>query len=429
MILHIVEEMQTFGFDRLIVVVGSKEDQVRAGLGDRVESVRQEEQLGTGNAVMQVAPRLPEQGVTVVLYGDVPLIRKEDIERLLEVVTKQKQSALLTAVVANPFGLGRIIRSEQGEILRIVEEKDATTEQRAVSEINSGLYAFSNPQLTTALKELTADNAQGEYLLTDCVEHIRAAGGKVVPVVVQDPDDIASVNDRVQLAEAEEKMRRRILQRHMISGVTIIDPSSTYVQADVVIGCDTVLLPGIHLEGCTIIGEDCKIGPHVRLQDVVIADGVSIESSVLLSCSVDSGTAIGPFAFIRPGSVIGADVKIGDFVEVKNATVGDHTKISHLSYVGDSDVGNNVNIGCGVVTVNYDGVRKHRTTIGDDSFIGSNVNLIAPVQVARGGYVATGSTITDDVAEDGFAIARARQTTKPEYASQLRARLEAKGGR
>lgn len=425
MIAHIVDEMKAVGFDRLFVVVGSKEEQVRAVLGDKVMYVRQEEQLGTGHAVMQVVPQLGEEGVTAVVCGDGPLIRREEIMRLVAVVEAQGATALLTAVVDNPFGLGRIIRGEQGEVLRVVEEKDASEVERQIQEINSGLYAFSTRDLVASLQKLTADNAQGEYLLTDCVAHLREAGKSVVPVVVRDPDDIASVNDRAQLAIAEEKLRRRILHGHMMNGVTVVDPGSTYVQADVMIGRDTVLMPGTHLEGRTTIGEDCVIGPNAHLVDAQIADRVMVEYSVMRSCSVASDTSIGPFAYVRPGSVIEAEVKIGDFVEVKNSTIGRATKISHLSYVGDSDVGARVNIGCGVVTVNYDGYRKHRTTIGDDSFVGSNVNLIAPVTLARKAYVATGSTITDDVAEDDFAIARERQTTKSGYARKLRAKLAA----
>ncbi|MCY0901904.1 MAG: bifunctional UDP-N-acetylglucosamine diphosphorylase/glucosamine-1-phosphate N-acetyltransferase GlmU [Firmicutes bacterium] len=428
MILHIVEAMQAVGFDRLLVVVGSKEEQVREVLGDRVSYVRQSEQLGTGHAVMQVAEQLPADGVAVVLYGDGPLIRQEEIERLLHTVERDGVNALLTAHVEDPYGLGRIVRDEAGDVLRIIEEKDATEAQRTIREVNSGLFAFSCKQLLPALAKLTRDNAQGEYLLTDCVEHIRAAGGTVRPIVLQDADDIAMVNDRAQLAVAEDKLKRRILHRHMMNGVTVIDPASTYVDADVVIGRDTVLWPGTFLQGQTIVGEDCQIGPHARLRNTAVGDRVTIESSVLSDCTVANGASVGPFAYVRPGSAIGEDVKIGDFVEVKNAIIGQGTKISHLAYVGDSDVGKNVNVGCGVVTVNYDGYRKHRSTIGDDSFIGSNVNLIAPVRVARGGYVATGSTITDDVGENDFAIARERQTTKPGYAPKLRARLQQKGG-
>ena len=424
MIEHIVEEMLAVGFDRLFVVVGKLEEQVRDVLGDKVEYIRQSEQLGTGHAVMMAAPYLPENGTAVVLYGDCPLVRREEILRLLTTVKDSGGTAVQTAVVDNPFAYGRILRDARGDVSRIVEEKDATAEQRLIREVNSGIYAFSIPSLRASLEKLSRDNAQGEYLLTDCIEHIRRTGERIFPVVVADPDDIANVNDRIQLSYVEEKLRKRILLKHMQNGVTILDPANTYVQADVVIGRDSVLLPGTMLEGATVVGEDCVLGPNTRLRDAVISDEVHIESSVVIGSSIAAGAMVGPFAYIRPGSVIGADTKIGDFVEIKNAAIGEGTKVSHLAYVGDSDVGKGVNIGCGVVTVNYDGYQKHRTVIGDNSFIGSNVNLIAPVTVGAGGYLATGSTITDDVPEQAFAIARERQTTKPDYANHLRRRLK-----
>ncbi len=424
MIEHIVDEMLAVGFDRLFVVVGKLEEQVRAVLGDRVEYIRQTEQLGTGHAVMMAAPYLPEQGTAVVLYGDCPLVRREEITRLLQAVKDDAGTAVQTAVVDNPFAYGRILRDARGDVSRIVEEKDASTEQRQIREVNSGIYAFSIPSLRASLEKLSRDNAQGEYLLTDCIEHIRRTGERIFPVVVVDPDDIANVNDRVQLSYVEEKLRKRILLKHMQNGVTILDPAATYIQADVSIGRDTVLMPGTILEGKTTLGEDCVIGPNTRIKDAVIGDSVTIESSVILTSSIADRAAVGPFAYVRPGSSIGSDTKIGDFVEIKNAVIGEGTKVSHLAYVGDSDVGKGVNMGCGVVTVNYDGFGKHRTVIGDNSFVGSNVNLIAPVTVGAGGYIATGSTITDDVPEQAFAIARERQTTKPDYANHLRLRLK-----
>ncbi len=424
MIEHIVEEMLAVGFDRLFVVVGMLEDQVKNVLGDRVEYIRQEEQLGTGHAVMITKPYLPETGTAVVLYGDCPLVRREEIQRLLATVKDSGGTAVQTAVVDNPFAFGRILRDARGDVSRIIEEKDATPEQRQIREVNSGIYAFSIPSLRMSLDKLSRDNAQGEYLLTDCIEHIRRTGERIYPVVVGDPDDIANVNDRLQLSYVEQKLRKRILLRHMQNGVTILDPDATYVQADVVIGRDTVLLPGTILEGKTMIGEDCVIGPNSRIENATIGDGVCVESSVIVASTVGDRTTVGPFAYLRPDSEIGADVKIGDFVEIKNAKIGENSKVSHLAYVGDSDIGSNVNVGCGVVTVNYDGFQKHRTVVGDHCFVGSNVNLIAPVTIGNGAYIATGSTITDDVPVESFAIARERQTTKPDYANHLRRRLQ-----
>ncbi len=428
MIAHIVSEMQAVGFDRLFVVVGRLESQVRDVLGDEVSYIRQEEQLGTGHAVQQVIPYLPDNGITVVLYGDCPLVRREEIARLMETAEKEKATSLMTAVLPDPYSYGRIIRSATGAVTQIVEEKDATLDQRLITEVNTGIYAFWTPSLRAALPRLTSDNAQGELLLTDCVKYINQDGGRVVPVIVKDADDIANVNDRVQLSVVEQKMRRRIILRHMQAGVTVIDPATTYIEADVLIGRDTVIWPGSYLKGLTSVGEDCVIGPNARLENAIIKDEAIVDSSVIVDSTVDSLSHVGPFAYIRPGSFIGQDVKIGDFVEIKNSTIGNGTKVSHLAYVGDSDVGASVNIGCGVVTVNYDGYQKHRTVIEDGSFVGSNVNLIAPVTVGKEGYVATGSTITDDVADGSFAIARERQTTKPAYAAKLRERLRQKDG-
>lgn len=426
MIVHIVDQMQAVGLDRLFVVVGKLEEQVRDAVGDRggVEFVRQTEQLGTGHAVLQALPLLPEGGITVVAYGDMPLIRATEIERLIRRAEEENVTAQMTAELDEPFGYGRVLRDETGDVLRVVEERDATAEEKRIREVNTGVYAFQTAQLRAALPLLTFENAQRELLLTDCVGHIRTAGGRIVPIMVEDPDDMTGVNDRVQLAQAEEKMRHRLLLAHMQSGVTVIDPASTYVGADVVIGRDTVLLPGTHATGATVIGEDCVIGPNAQIVDSVVGNGVRVNASVLVESRVGNEAVIGPFAYLRPGSVIGPRVKIGDFVEIKNATIGEDTKISHLAYIGDSAVGARANIACGVVTANYDGFQKHRTEIGDDSFIGCNVNLVAPVRVGNGAYIATGSTVTDEVPDDSFAIARQRQTTKPDYAPALRERLK-----
>ena len=424
MIAHVVDELQAAGVDQLFVVVGSLEDQVRAVLGERVQFIRQEQQLGTGHAVLQAVPKLPEDSVTVVLNGDCPLIRRQEIQRLLSVAAERKATAVLTAMVENPFAYGRVIRDGQGAVRRIVEEKDASAEERLINEINGGVFAFRTPDLVAALCKLTPDNAQGELLLTDCVAHMRADSQLVWPVPVEDPNDLAGVNDRVQLADVEARMKTRILREHMKRGVTVVDPASTYVQADVSIGRDTVLWPGTSLEGQTVIGEDCVIGPNARLVDVLAGAGVAVQSSLVMDSRLGDGASVGPYAYIRPGSDIGAGAKIGNFVEIKNSTVGEGTKVSHLSYIGDSEIGSRVNIGCGVVTVNYDGYQKNKTVVGNDSFVGSSVNLIAPVHVGSEAYIATGSTITDEVPDGAFAIARERQTTKPEYAIRLRMKLK-----
>ena len=424
MIAQIVQEMRAVGLDRLFVVVGRLEEQVRAVLGDSVEYVRQAEQLGTGHAVLQALPSLPQDGITVVVYGDAPLIRREEIQRLIETAQQTGATTLMTAEVDDPQSFGRVVRATDGTIERIVEEKDATAEQRRIHEVNSGIYAFQTRHLHSVVPKLTPENAQRELLLTDCVLHLRDAGETVVPVVVRDADDIANVNDRIQLAVCEQKLRRRILLRHMQNGVTFIDPAATYVEPDVEIGRDTVVWPGSYLQGATVIGEDCVIGPDAQLMNARVGDGVEVIRSVVTDSRVGTGSFVGPFAYVRPGSDIGERVKVGDFVEIKNSTIGNHTKVSHLAYIGDSDVGTDVNVACGVVTANYDGFRKHRTIIGDDSFIGCNVNLVAPVEIGDGSYIATGSTITESVSAGSFAIARERQTTKAGYAVVLRERLE-----
>ena len=424
MIAYVVDELLAAGVDRLFVVVGRLEDQVRAVLGERVRFIRQEEQLGTGHAVLQAVPHLPEDSVTVVLNGDCPLIRRQEIQRLMNVAAEREASAVMTASVDDPFAYGRVMRDEQGAVMRIVEERDASAQERLIREINGGVFAFRTPDLIGALRKLTSDNAQGELLLTDCVAHMRAVNQFVWPVLAEDPNDLAGVNDRLQLADVEARMKTRILTEHMKNGVTVIDPSSTYVHAEVAIGCDTVLCPGTSLEGRTVIGEDCVIGPNARLVDVKAGSGVTVQAALVMESRLGDDASVGPYAYIRPGSDIGAGAKIGNFVEIKNSVVGEGTKVSHLSYIGDSEIGSRVNIGCGVVTVNYDGYQKNRTVVGDDSFVGSSVNLIAPIQVGSEAYIATGSTITDEVPDGAFAIARERQTTKPEYATRLRMKLK-----
>jgi bifunctional UDP-N-acetylglucosamine pyrophosphorylase / glucosamine-1-phosphate N-acetyltransferase len=417
MILHILDELEKLRLDQVIVVVGQQREAVAAAVAGRAEIAVQEQQLGTGHAVQAALPYLNRDNeTTVVLYGDAPLITAETLDRLLSRRDSSGASAVvLTANVRNPHGLGRVLLGPGQTVERIVEEKDATPEERAITLINTGIYAFDTRDLAESLNALTPDNAQGEYYLTDTLSILRERGKSVLAVQADDEDEIASVNDRAQLANVERILRARICNRWAREGVTIIDPEHTYIGLDVKIGRDTVLLPGTILEGQTVIGEDCVIGPYSRLVNARIRDRVSVEQSVILDSEVKSDTSVGPFAYIRPGSVVGEHVKIGDFVEIKNSTIGDGTKVSHLAYVGDAEVGMRVNVGCGVITVNYDGEKKHKTVIESDSFVGSNVNLIAPVRIGAGAYVTAGSTITDEVPPDGFAIARSRQVTKENY--------------
>ncbi|MCY7559994.1 bifunctional UDP-N-acetylglucosamine diphosphorylase/glucosamine-1-phosphate N-acetyltransferase GlmU [Paenibacillus macerans] len=428
MVGHVLSAVQQAGCERTIVVVGHGAEAVKSYLGSSAEYVLQEQQLGTGHAVKQAGPLLAgEEGTTVVICGDTPLVTAETLEALVELHTRKGAAAtVLTAKMDNPQGYGRVIRGENGTVERIVEQKDCSPEEAAVQEINTGTYCFDNAKLFAALEKVTNNNAQQEYYLTDVIGILVQAGEIVEGYAAQDHRESIGVNDRVALAEAEAVMRERIVRRHMLGGVTVIDPASTYIGADVAIGSDTVIYPGTVLAGRTVIGEDCVIGPASQIEDSVIHDGAKVKHSVLSQAEVGKETTVGPFAYLRPGAKLGANVKVGDFVEIKNATLDDGAKVSHLSYIGDAKVGKNVNIGCGAITVNYDGYNKSITEIEDEAFIGSNVNLIAPVKVGKGAYVVAGSTITHSVPEGDLAIARQRQENKPGYAEKIRGRAKAK---
>ncbi|MGG1878658.1 bifunctional UDP-N-acetylglucosamine diphosphorylase/glucosamine-1-phosphate N-acetyltransferase GlmU [Paenibacillus cisolokensis] len=428
MVGHVLDTVRQARCERSVVVVGHGADAVRAYLGDAAEYVLQEEQLGTGHAVKQAKDLLGGvDGSTIVICGDTPLVTAETLDKLLALHEEQQSAAtILTAHLDQPQGYGRVIRSSEGSVLRIVEQKDCSPEEDAVQEINTGTYCFDNKKLFAALEQVTNQNAQQEYYLTDVISILKNAGETVLAYQTSDYAESIGVNDRLALSEAEGFMRKRIAKQHMLSGVTIIDPDSTYIGADVQIGSDTVLYPGTVLKGHTVIGQNCTIGPNSDIEDSVIADGVSVKHSVLSGAEVGSRTSVGPFAYLRPGAKLGEDVKVGDFVEVKNATIDNGSKVSHLSYVGDAKVGKNVNIGCGAITVNYDGYNKSITEIEDDAFIGSNVNLVAPVTVGKGAFVVAGSTITQSVGENDLAIARQRQENKPGYAEKIRARALAK---
>ncbi len=410
----VYSSVKNAGIDETIVVVGHRSDQVIECLGDTVKYAVQQQQLGTGHAVMQAEKYLEDkEGYVLVLYGDTPLVTSKTLKDVIDFHKNNGYSAtVITAEVDDPTGYGRIIRDDKGDVIKIVEEKDANPEEAAIKEINSGMYCFTIKHLAKALGLLNNDNNQGEYYLTDTIGILVGMGLKVGALKLSDPREILGVNDRVQLYEASEIIKTRILEKHMRDGVTIIDPASTYIDEGVEIGIDTVIYPGTILEGDTRIGEDCIIGPNSRLVSAVIGNGTEVNNSVILESTVGNNTKVGPFAYVRPGSNIGDNVKIGDFVEIKKAVIGDKTKISHLTYVGDAEVGRNVNIGCGVVTVNYDGKKKHKTIIGDNAFVGCNVNLVAPVVVENDTYIAAGSTITDNVPQNSLAIARERQTIK-----------------
>ena len=411
---HVIDAAEKSGAEDICVVIGHGGDEVKAAVeGRNVKFAVQEKQLGTGHAVMQAGDFIEEDCDILVLYGDTPLITPETIGKLLDFHKAEENSiSIISAIVENPAGYGHIIRNEKGEFLKNIEHKDADDKEKLVKEINTGIYCFTGKALKKGLSLLKNDNAQGEYYLPDTLEIILKDGGRVNAMVADSADEFAGVNSRMQLADAEKYMRRKINLMHMENGVTMIDPERTYIEAGVKIGCDTVLLPGVVLEGNTVIGEDCVVGPDSRLTNVTLGNGVKFQYSTAIDSSVDDNTTVGPYAYIRPDCHIGKNVKIGDFVEVKNSVVGDGTKVSHLTYIGDSDVGERINFGCGTVTVNYDGHKKFRTVIGDDVFIGCNTNLVAPVKVGSGSYIAAGSTITDDIPENCLAIARERQINK-----------------
>lgn len=421
MVEHVVENIQTLNVNRIVTVVGHGADKVKDQLGDKSEYVLQEEQLGTAHAVIQAEAILGSlEGTTLVVCGDTPLIRPETMKALFEHHQNQKAKAtILTAVADNPTGYGRVIRGTNGQVEQIVEQKDASPEQQLVNEINTGTYCFDNKALFEALKLVKNENAQGEYYLPDVIEILQQQGEIVSAYTCSNFDETLGVNDRVALAQAEEIMRARINEKHMRNGVTIINPSTTSISADAVIGSDTVIKPGVMIEGKTIIGSDCIIGPNSTIVNSQIGDRSIVQNSVATDSVVGEDTAVGPFAHLRPDSQLGNQVKIGNFVEVKKSTLGDDTKVSHLSYIGDAEVGNNVNIGCGSITVNYDGKNKFKTVIEDNVFVGCNSNLVAPVKLGAGSFIAAGSTITKEVPEDALAIARSRQENKLDYAKKL----------
>lgn len=417
MVQHVVDQVSALGVQEQIAVVGFGADVVKEQLGDQVSYVVQEQQLGTGHAVMQAASLLEhKEGITLVLCGDTPLLTTETLNQLLECHERENAKVtVLTAKAEDPTGYGRIIRNEEGLVERIVEQKDATSAQLAVQEINTGTYCFDNALLFEALKQVGNDNAQGEYYLPDVIEIAKKNGETVAAYQTASFEETLGVNDRVALSQAETVMRKRINEYWMRQGVTIIDPENTYISAEATIGQDTMIHPGTHLLGEVAVGDDCIIGPNTELKDSSAADRTTIRQSVVHDSEIGKGVSIGPFAHIRPQSSIGDDVRIGNFVEVKKSSLGQGSKASHLSYIGDATVGSNVNFSCGAVTVNYDGKNKFKTVIEDGAFIGCNANLIAPVTVGKNALVAAGSTITDDVPDASLSIARSRQTNKEDY--------------
>ena len=410
----VIDASKAAGADKVCAVVGHKAETVKEVLGDVCEFALQAEQKGTGHAVMQAIDVIKNsKGEVVILNGDTPLITAETINKAIEYHKNNgNQATVITAILDDATGYGRIVRDNDGSVLKIVEQKDASEEEKKINEVNSGMYVFDAQSLVYALGKITPNNAQGEYYLTDTLEILLSAGKKIGGYAISDNDEIRGINDRVQLNEAEKIMQKRINEYHMRNGVTMRNPESVYIEDGVEIGNDTEICQNVTIKSGTKIGSDCVIGSGSMLDRAVIHDGVDVLSSVILESEVDEGTHVGPFAYIRPNCHVGKEVKVGDFVELKNSNIDDGTKISHLTYIGDSNVGKRVNFGCGTVTCNYDGKKKYRTTIGDDCFVGCNTNFVSPINVGDGVYIAAGSTITEDIPENSLSIARARQVNK-----------------
>jgi len=403
---------ETLSPESITVIVGHKAETVGSAVRSRGHRVAlQAEQLGTAHALRQAEAGLKgESGTLLLLSGDVPLLKAHNLQSLLQVHESAGAAVtVLTADVDRPFGYGRVVRVD-GAIAAIVEERDASPAQREIKEVNSGIYAFEMPLVWQGLGEIAANNNQREYYLPDLVKIFRKRGLTVATAAADDAASIQGINSRTELAEAGGVMRQRKNEELMAAGVTIIDPASTYVEADVEVGPDTVLHPGVVLEGSTRIGEACEIHAFVRMRNATVGSRVTVNNfCVLTDSTVGDDSAVGPFAHIRPGSAIGARGKVGNFVELKKTTLGEGSKVNHLSYVGDAQVGSGVNIGAGTITCNYDGTNKHRTVIEDGAFIGSGTQLVAPVTIGAGAYVAAGSAITEDVPASGLGVARERQ--------------------
>ena len=407
--------------ESVIVVVGHQTEQLQAHLaGSGVQTAIQEPQLGTGHALLQAEPFLKgKTGTVVLLSGDVPLLRPATVQALVSHhVARRAAATVLTAAVPDPSGYGRIVRKD-GAISAIVEHKDASASERQIAEINSGVYAFDLAPLFPALRQIGSSNAQGEYYLPDLVRVFRGQGLPVEAVSLPDPREILGVNSRKELAQVAGILRDRKNEDLMASGVTLVDPATTWVQPGVVVGPDTVLHPGVYLEGETRIGSGCEIHSGVRIIDSTIGDSVVINNfCVIRQSAVASGAVVGPFAQLRPASTVGENAHVGNFVELKNTTLGRGSKANHLAYLGDATIGEKVNVGAGTITCNYDGVAKHPTVIEDGAFIGSDSQLIAPVRVGKNAYVAAGSSITEDVPAGSLGIARGRQTNIADWAER-----------
>ncbi|MFW5984984.1 MAG: bifunctional UDP-N-acetylglucosamine diphosphorylase/glucosamine-1-phosphate N-acetyltransferase GlmU [Halanaerobiaceae bacterium] len=409
MVEHVIDQADEIMMNsKTVCIVGHQAEKVKKALaGKEVEFVYQNEQLGTGHAVMQAEQYIENhQGPVLVLCGDTPLLTAETLQKMVDLFQdKEAKAAVLTANLANPAGYGRVLRNNDATVKKIVEEKDATSEQKNVSEVNSGVYCFDSDLLAEALDNLDRNNQQKEYYLTDAVSYINDQGSRVIPVEMEHVEEMIGVNDRKNLARATNIFYQRINEKHLIDGVTIIDPDNTYIDQDVVIGQDSVIYPFTFLTGDTEIGRGTIVGPYCKIDCSQIGDNVQIKANCNINKSViKKECQIGPFAYIRPGTKLESGVKVGDFVELKKAQIDEGTKVPHLSYVGDAIIGKKTNIGAGTIFANYDGKNKHQTQVGDFAFIGSNTTLVAPVSVGNKGKTGAGAVVTRDVSEETTVI-------------------------
>jgi len=406
-----------------VMIVGHQREAVQQAVGERARFAVQDEQLGTGHAVLQAAPIVRNQRV-LILSGDVPLTRPETLRQLIEQHERDGNAmTLLTMKPDEPGMYGRIVRDTGGAVQRIVEAKDATDDEKRIDEVNAGIYVFDSGRLFDNLRNLSTSNAQGEYYLTDVLARLRAQGHRVGAVVCGDPVEALGVNSRSDLAVVEAEIQRRVVAKLMKDGVTFRNPATVVIDSTVTIGADTVVYPFVTIEGATTIGTGCVVEPSVHLINVTVGDDVHLKTGTVAEDAViESEASVGPYAHLRPGTRLGKHVKVGNFVETKKAVFGEGSKASHLSYIGDAEVGADVNIGAGTITCNYDGVNKHKTVIEDGVFIGSDTQLVAPVRVGKGAYVGAGSTITKDVPPDALALSRTPQKNVEGWATKKRER-------
>lgn len=421
MVEHVVDAAQGVNPAEIVTIVGTGAGDVEKVLADKSKFAFQEKQLGTGDAVMTAREELGDKdGATLVVTGDTPLFTTDTFNGLFKYHAEKGNAAtVLTAEAPNPFGYGRIIRDDQGNVLRIVEQKDGKPEELKVKEINTGVFCFDNKKLFEALKHVNNDNAQGEYYLTDVLEILRNSGERVGAYKMPDFSESLGVNDRIALAQATKTMQRRINEQHMRDGVSFIDPDTAYIDADVKIGNDTVIEGNVVIKGNTEIGSDCYITSGSRIVDSKIGNNVTVTSSTVEEAEMDDNTDIGPNSHLRPKAIIRKGAHIGNFVEIKKAEIGENTKVGHLTYVGDATLGKDINIGCGTIFSNYDGVKKFHTNVGDHAFIGAGSTLIAPINVADHAFIAADTTVTKDVNKYDMAIGRGRQVNKPDYWHKL----------